>query len=184
MHVLIGSNDKKMEETRRGTFHTFVMKAMFLCKRARPDIEPAIAFLSSRVKEPNKGDWNKLLRVMGFLKGTIDDVLTLEADDTNTLTWYIDAAFAVHADMKSHTGAVFTMEKGAISSGSNKQKANSRSSTESEIIAVDDKIAKVLWMKRFLAWQGFNVKLNIIYQDNTSSMKLEQNGEESSGKRT
>jgi hypothetical protein len=175
---------KKIEETRRGTFHTFVMKAMFLCKRARPDIEPAIAFLSSRVKEPNEGDWNKLLRVMGFLKGTIDDVLTLEADDTNTLTWYIDAAFAVHADMKSHTGAVFTMGKGAISSGSNKQKANSRSSTESEIIAVDDKIAKVLWMKRFLAWQGFNVKLNIIYQDNTSSMKLEQNGKESSGKRT
>ena len=121
---------------------------------------------------------------MGFLKGTVDDVLTLEADDTNTLTWYIDAALAVHADMKSHTGAVFTMGKGAITSGSNKQKANSRSSTESEIIAVDDKIAKVLWTKRFLGWQGFPVKLNIIYQDNTSSMKLEQNGKESSGKRT
>jgi hypothetical protein len=28
------------------------------------------------------------------------------------------------------------------------------------------------------------VKLNIIYQDNTSSMKLERNGKESSGKRT
>ena len=41
---------------------------------------------------------------MGFLKGTVDDVLTLEADDTNTLTWYIDAAFALHADMKNHTG--------------------------------------------------------------------------------
>jgi hypothetical protein len=49
------------------------MKVMFLYKRARPDIEPAIAFLSSRVKEPNKGDWTKLLQVMGFLKGTIND---------------------------------------------------------------------------------------------------------------
>ncbi len=174
----------KLEEARRSILHTYVMKSMFLCKRARPDIEPAIAFLSSRVKEPNEGDWTKLLRVLGFLKGTKNDVLRLEADDTNTLTWYIDAAFAVHADMKSHTGAVFTMGKGAIISGSNKQKANSRSSTESEIIAVDDKIAKVLWMKRFLGWQGFTVKLNIIYQDNTSSMKLEENGKESSGKRT
>jgi hypothetical protein len=125
---------KKLEEARRTSFHTVVMKAMFLCKRARPDIEPAIAFLSSRVKEPNEGDWTKPLRVMGFLKGTVNDVLTLEADNTNTLTWYIDTAFAVHADMKSHTGAVFTMGKGAITSGSNKQKANSRSSTESEII--------------------------------------------------
>jgi hypothetical protein len=53
-----------------------------------------------------------------------------------------------------------------------------------EIIAVDDKIAKVLWMKSFLGWQGFNVKLNIIYQDITSSMKLEEIGKDSSGKRT
>ena len=59
---------------------------------------------------------------MGFLKGTVDDVLTLEANDTNTLTWYIDAAFAVHADMKSHTGGIVTMGKGAITNGSNKLK--------------------------------------------------------------
>jgi hypothetical protein len=157
---------------------------MFLCKRARPDIEPAIAILSSRVKEANEGDWAKLLRVMSYLKGTINDVLTLEADDTNTLTWYIDAAFAVHPDMKSHTGAMFTMGKGAIISSSSKQKVNSRSSTEAELIGVDDKISKCLWMKRFLEWQGFTVKLNIIYQDNTSSIKLEENGKESSGKRT
>jgi hypothetical protein len=123
------------------------MKAMFLCKRARPDINPAIGFLSSRVKEPNEGDWNKLLKTMGFLKGTVDDVLKLEADDTQTLSWYIDAAFAVHADMKSHTGAVFTMGKGALVSDSRKQRANSRSSTESEIIGVDDEIHKVVWAK-------------------------------------
>jgi hypothetical protein len=84
------------------------------------------------------------LRVLSFLKGTITDVLMLEADDTNILTWYIDAAFAVHADMKSHTGAVFTMGKGDIISSSTKQKVNSRSSTEFELIGVDDKIAKIL----------------------------------------
>jgi hypothetical protein len=120
------------------------MKSMFLCKRARPDIDQGIAFLSSRVKETNEGDWNKLLRVLGFLKGTINDVLKLEADNTNTLTWYIDAAFAVHADMKSHTGAVFTIGKGAIIGSSTKQRVNSRSSTESELIGVGDKIAKIL----------------------------------------
>jgi hypothetical protein len=49
---------------------------------------------------------------------------------------------------------------------------------------VDDKISRVLWTKRFLEWQEFVVKLNIIYQDNTSTIKLERNGKESSGKRT
>jgi hypothetical protein len=175
---------KKLDEERRSIFHTFVMKAMFLCKRARPDIDQAISFLSSRVNEANEGDWIKLLRVLGFLKGTIEDVLTLEADDTNTLTWYVDVAFAVHADMKSHTGAIFTMGKGAILSSSTKQKVNTRSSTESELVGVDDKISKVLWMKRFLEWQNFKVKTNIVYQDNTSTIKLAEKGKESSGKRT
>jgi hypothetical protein len=54
---------------------------------------------------------------------------------------------------------------------------------ESELIGVDDKIAKLLWTKRFLESHAFLVKLNIIYQDNTSTMKLERNGKESSGKR-
>jgi hypothetical protein len=106
--------------------------------------------------------------------------LKLEANDTNTLTWYI--GFTVHAAMKSHTGAMFTMGEGAISGSSRKQKVNLRSSTESELIGGDDKIAKVLWTKRSLKWQAFLVKLNIIYQDNTSTMKLERNGKESSGK--
>jgi hypothetical protein len=55
-----------------------------------------------------------LLRVLDFLKGTINDVLTLEADNANTLTWHVDA-FAAHANVKSHAGAVFAMGKGAIS---------------------------------------------------------------------
>jgi hypothetical protein len=74
--------------------------------------------------------------------------------------------------MKSRTGAVFTMGKGAIISDSLKQKVNSQSSTESEIVGVDDKIHKVAWAKRFAEHQGFKVKLNIVYQDNTSSMKF------------
>jgi hypothetical protein len=115
------------------------------------------------------------LRVLSFLKGTINNVLKLEADDTNTLTWYIDAAFAVHAYMESRTGVVFTMGKGAIIGSSMKQKVNSRSSMESELIGVDDKSAKILWTNRFLEWQDFLVKLNIIYQDNTSTIKLEEN---------
>jgi hypothetical protein len=44
---------KKLDEERRSIFHTYVMKAMFLCKRARPDIDQAITFLSSRVKDAN-----------------------------------------------------------------------------------------------------------------------------------
>ena len=45
-------------------------------------------------------------------------------------------------------------------------------------------ISEIVWMKKFIEHQGFKVKLNVIYQDNTSTMKLVNNGKISSGKRT
>ena len=180
----MSTSAKKLDEVKKANFHTFVMKNMFLCKRARPDIEPGVSFLSTRTNDSDESDWIKLLKLMGFLKGTLEDVLTLEADDTQSMTWYIDAAFAVHPDMKSHTGMCFSLGKGAVISSSTKQKVNSRSSTEAELNAVDDKVSKVIWMKRFIESQGFKIKLNVVYQDNTSTIKLLKNGKVSSGKRT
>ena len=165
-------------------FHSTVMKGMFLVKRGRPDAETAFSFLSSRVNYSTEQDKKKLEKCMGYLLHSRDDILTLEADDKQNLYWYIDASFAVHPDMKSHTGAIFTLGKGSIISSSTKQKVNSRSTTEAELIAVDDKVSKIVWSKKFLEHQGFKVNLNIIYQDNTSTIKLMNNGKLSSGKRT
>ena len=165
-------------------FHSTVMKGMFLVKRGRPDAETAFSFLSTRVNYSTEQDKKKLEKCMGYLLHSRDDILTLEADDKQNLYWYIDASFAVHPDMKSHTGAIFTLGKGSIVSSSTKQKVNSRSTTEAELIAVDDKVSKIIWSKKFLEHQGFKVNLNIIYQDNTSTIKLMNNGKLSSGKRT
>ena len=77
-----------------------------------------------------------------------------------------------------------TLGQGAITAISTKQKINTRSSTEAELVSTDDIIAKVIWTKRFIEAQGYNVDENIIHRDNQSTMKLEQNGKASSGKRT
>jgi hypothetical protein len=179
----VDETSKLLADKRREIFHTFVMKGMFLCKRARQDIQPAIVFLSGRTSKPNDGDWKKLIRLLNFLNRTQDDVATLEADNSQTINWYVDAAFAVHGDFKSHTGAIMTLGKGTVTSISTKQKVNTRSSTESELVGIDDVIAKMLWTKLMIEAQGFKVK-NIAHRDNTSSMKLEENGKASSGKRT
>ena len=103
----------------------------------------------------------------------------MKANDTNTLMWYIDVALSVHANMKGHMGMELTIGKGLIISRSTTQEVNLRSSTESELVGVEYKISKVLWMKNFMVWQGFPVKLNIIHQDNTSSIDIKDNGKES-----
>jgi Reverse transcriptase (RNA-dependent DNA polymerase) len=181
----------KIEETsnalskeKREMFHTFVAKGLFLCKRGRPDIQPAIAFLTTRVRNPTLQDLEKLNKLMGYLKHTLEDVLTIQINKAEGIKWYVDAAFAVHHDKRSHTGAYMTLGQGAFYATSTKQKINTRSSTEAELVSLDDVLAKVLWVKRFMSEQGLNTDHNIIYRDNVSSMKLEENGKSSSGKRT
>jgi hypothetical protein len=77
-----------------------------------------------------------------------------------------------------------TLGTGAIQSISTKQKINTRSSTEAELVSIDDIISKVLWTKLFLEQQGYKINETNILRDNQSSMKLEANGKASSGKRT
>ena len=168
-------------------FHTTVAQGLFACKRARPDISPAIAFLTTRVREPTWLDVAKLDRMMAFLYHTKEDRLALEAipkaDGTLEAKWYPDAAFAVHPDMKSQTGYVMTLGKGAVISASRKQTLNTRSSTEAELVSADDAAGPMLWTMRFLTSQGYKVK-NVLYQDNMSTILLETNGRASAGKRS
>ena len=175
---------KKLEGIKAEALHTFVAKALFLAMRARPDIKLAVAFLCTRVREPTTYDWVKLVRMMDFLQATSEDSLTLESDGSRNITWSVDAAFAVHPDMRSHSGLTMTMGKGAIYSMSRKQKLNTRSSTEAELVAVDDAMAPALWTKNFLEAQGYPTTATIILQDNESAIKLETNGQKSVGQRS
>ena len=159
----------KLEARRAELLHMFVAKALFIAKRGRPDIQVPVAFLCTRVQEPTEQDWYKLIRMMKFLKRTKADVLTLSAQDLSVTKWYADASFAVHPDMKSHTGYTMSMGQGAIISSSRKQKLNTRSSTEAELVACDDAMTQVLWTRNFLKEQGYETK-TYMKQDNTSAI--------------
>jgi hypothetical protein len=67
---------------------------------------------------------------------------------------------------------------------SRKQKLNTKSSTESELVGVDDAMPLVIWTRYFLQEQGYEMKPSLVYQDNKSAMLLEENGRASSSKRT
>jgi hypothetical protein len=90
----------KLDTKRSEIFHTFVAKGLFLCKRARPDIQQAILVLCTRVKDLNQADWEKLVRDMKYLNGTRDKYLTLSADDLRVVKWYVDASFAVCTELE------------------------------------------------------------------------------------
>jgi hypothetical protein len=175
---------EKLDAETSEMFHHNTAKLLFLCKRARPDIQTAVAFLCTRVKGPDTDDYKKLTRVMKYLRGTINIPLTLEANGSNIVKWWIDASYGVHPDMRSHTGGVLSLGKGAIYATSTRQKVATKSSTEAELVGVSDVLSQVIWTRYFLEAQGYTVKDSIVYQDNQSAMLMEKNGRASSGKRT
>ena len=177
-------NAVKLGEYKADYFHHMVAKLLYLGKRGRPDILTAVSFLCTRVKEPDIDDYKKLNRCINYLEGTQDLFLTLGTDGECVVNWWVDASFAVHEDMKSHTGAAMSLGRGSVINKSSKQKINTRSSTEAEVVGVNDAMTMILWTRLFLEEQGVIVKDNIIQQDNQSSILLEKNGKESSGKQT
>ena len=108
------SDTSKLSKADSDTFHTFVAKLLFACKRARPDLGTATAVLCTRVQGPNKDDWTKLCQAMKFLLQTLTDPLILTIEDLKLVKWWIDAAFAVHPDFRSHTGAVMSFGQRSI----------------------------------------------------------------------
>ncbi len=174
----------KLDQARAKAFHNITAKGIYVAKRARPNISLSIAFLTTRVKGPDIVDWRKLCHLVEYLRSTRGLPLILAANGTGVLSWYVDASFAVHPDMKGHTGGAMTMGTGSPLDKSTKHKLNTRSSTESDIVAVDNLILQILWVHLFLKAQGFAVSSNVLYQDNNSAMLLETSGRALSSKRT
>jgi hypothetical protein len=77
-----------------------------------------------------------------------------------------------------------SMGKGCAYATSQRQKLNTKSSTEAELVGVDDVMPQVLWTKYVLEAQGYKMTDSKLYQDNQSAMLLEKNGKKSSSKRT
>jgi hypothetical protein len=180
----VSEDAEPLDDERADTYHRLTAKQLYLCKCARPDLQPTVAFLTTRVTHPTIDDWKKLSRSIRYLRGSKELFLTLEADEGIDVRWWIDASFAVHPDMRSHTGNTMSLGKGSVYSTSRKQRINTKSSTEAELVGVDDSMPLVIWTRNFLMAQGFEIHDNVIFQDNQSAMLLEKNGRASSGRRT
>ena len=114
----------------------------------------------------------------------MDLTLTLGADDIRSMKSWADVSYGVHDDCKSHTGGAISWGWGVLLTKCQKQKLNTKSSTEGEIVGVSDFMPNMIWARMFLEAQGFLLKENILYQDNQSAIKIEENGKKSGGQKT
>ena len=180
----VDEDSEKLDPRKAVVFHNLTAKTLYATKHARPDTMTAIAFFTTRVREPDKDDWRKLCHLMKYIRGTKKLLLRLSADGSGILKWWVDASFAVHPNMRGHSGGGLSLGRGFPIASLTKQKLNTRSSTETELVGVDDFMPAICWTRYFMEAQGYTVNDNVVMQDNRSSMLLEKNGKASSTKRT
>ena len=98
----------------------------------------ALVFLASRVSKATQQGQTTLKRLLEYRYGTYNLPIILGADDLHTMYTFVDASYAVHDDMKSHTGGVITFGRGGIACKSTKQKLVTNSSTEAKLVGASE----------------------------------------------
>ena len=138
--------------------------------RWRPDTGTAVSFLTTRVSEPDEDDWSKMKQIIKYVRGKKEMPLILGANGTGMLKWYVDGSYGFHPNMRGHSEGGLTTGRGFPVTSPKKQKLNTRSSTESEVVGVDDFMPGLIWTRNFMKAQDYDVVEKIIFQDNKSEM--------------
>jgi len=95
--------------------------------------------------------------MLQYIRGTINMKRVVLLGSSMTMDVYIDASHATHHDMKGQTGGCIMMGDGVIHGRSNKQKLNTKSSTETELVGNSDYLPFALWMLYFYEQQGYKI---------------------------
>lgn len=173
----VDEKSKKLSKSKREKFHSVTQSLLYVGKRVRWEILLPVSFLTTRVQSPDEDDWRKLLRVVAYLKGTVKLGLRLGGTRPIAVKATIDASYGVHASGKSHSGmATQITGVGTVLAKSTKQKLTTKSSTESEIVALSDMSSDVIGVQQFLVHQGYDIENCEIGQDNQACMMMMKKG--------
>jgi hypothetical protein len=162
---------------KKSEFYSVVYKLMYIGKRTRPDILLPAIFLTTHTHSPTEQDNRKLYRILEYLNHAPYVPLVLNVGDSLQLYSYMDASHAVHKDMKGHSGMVLQLGNATIYCRSSKQKLNSKSSTESELVAISDGLPMTIWTYNFIEAQEGHCEPVILLQDNQSTLTMIERGQ-------
>jgi len=157
-------------------FRSSVASCLYVARKCRFDIPATVAYLSTRTMKASYCDLHKLQRLISYLHFSKDTELVL-CPKGIFVEVYVDASFACHNTCRSHTGCAICIGGCFIHARSVKQKVNSKSSCEAEVIAMSDSAGMILWMNQFLEELGYTDLPPVhIHEDNSSAITLWQSG--------
>lgn len=179
---VVNQDNELVSEADQDWFRSNVAKLLYLGKRARPEILTAISFLATRAAKADSDDLGKLRRVLRYIRSSTGRGIRLSPGTQGVhVRAYVDAAYGVHMDGKSHTGvSIILGDAGPVFVRSTKQPITAKSSTEAELIGTSDSANQVFHIRNFIIAQGHGDQPAQILQDNMSCMALLAKGKSTS----
>ena len=105
-----------------------------------------------------------MVRLIRYLRVTLTFPLILSVYSINIVKLWVYGSFGVHSNTRSQTGSTASLGKGYFISTSITQKLNTRSSTETELVAADDLMPHLCWTNYFLNNQGYDINSTVMYK--------------------
>jgi len=117
----------------------------------RPDLAYVTGVLGRYQKNPGLDHWKAVKKVLCYLQGTKNYMLTYGKSDNLVVVGYSNADFAGCVDdKKSTSGYIFTLAGGAISWKSSKQSVTASSTMQAEYVACFEATGQAVWLKNFI----------------------------------
>jgi phage anti-repressor protein len=156
-------------------YKSILGQLLYIAITARPDIATAISECGRFAINPGIDHWKALLKIVAYLNTTQNYELVLGGCIENvTVNASSDSDWANDpVAKKSRGGHVVKMNNSPIIWQSKLQQTTALSSTEAEYTALSNTARELIWLRNILEELGFaQTNPSIIYQDNTSTMKI------------
>ena len=170
-----------LDKQEQSKYRMIIGKLLYTSTKTRIVLALPIAFLASRTVHATTQDMQKLLDILDWLYYNRNGGLLIEhhlEDDMQVYTW-ADASDNCHSDARGHTGIYMSIGKthgSPVMYMSKKQNLVTKSSTESELIAVYVAIPHAQWAREALTEWGYDQQHAILYQDNISTIVISHRG--------
>jgi hypothetical protein len=160
------------QKTNKKEYLSLIMSLMYPARLTRPDILMPVTYLATRCSDPTEADKLKAIRILKYLSGTANVGMTFTKQDTLEPHFYVDASHSIYESGTGHAGIIITLGSAPVLCRSYKIKTVTRSSSESELYALDEASTYVVWYKCLLSELGVLTKRDPIkvYQDNKSTI--------------
>ena len=158
------------------------MELMYVATQTRPDISFATMVLSTLIKHARPGDMPSVMRVIKYLHQRKGLGLRFRREGRRTfdVSAEADASHLAHHDSKGTSGYSVSVNGSRVLWRSRKQKIVTRSSSETELVSLNELVAELVWVVEWLHETGLRDKDACgpvrVAQDNMSTMLLAARG--------